>query len=404
MTEQPKFLSPEEIQKRQKVGETTQTDTSEALPTPLTTIPSREERLKQLKAEEGGQQKFYNRAGQVEINYETEGRFDIPETLFFKSFSVEDVNNVTLSRPEDILENIVVTLDKLKNEEARCSVCDMLLEEFIETLVAMKIKFNTPIHIHKWMCDCQEDIDDKERVVNDLEVDLSKLNFIPISVSDEKIKEIYKKSFDEMDSTEWNHYIAAKYPNKSSKELADYTKEMELNTIKIKEPIKLPMNGHIYEFMFPRVKHIIQAQKMAKKMYASKIKMVQVRTEANVSAVDLKYKKEQELEKLQIEKDKKTVLFARALTLNKIDGKELSDQEKTEEYAKLQMDVVFELMDFLDNIRFGIQHDVQVMCPICGKESKRSLQREFNPIELLPLDLTATRKHRESSRINIYFG
>ena len=68
-----------------------------------TEVQKRRERKPAEIIQEQSKEKFFNRGGQVAINYETMGRFSIPATLYFKDFSVEDENNLLLTRQEDYI-------------------------------------------------------------------------------------------------------------------------------------------------------------------------------------------------------------------------------------------------------------------------------------------------------------
>ena len=380
MTEKSNLLKPEEIRERAKASS-------------------------ENKIEQNQNTELYSKSNTVEINYETEGRFSIPDTLYFKPFTVEDVNNITLSKPEDIIENIIVSLNKLEaSESPNFKTENMLLEEFLETLIGLKIKFNTPFHIHRWVCECQQDFDEKERQINESEIDLRELKYQTITEADSKIQQFSKEILDTMSEQEWNAYLQGKYAGTPGIDFNSLTKEDDVKSIKIKEPIKFAYDNILYEFSFPRLKHILRAHSIVKKEYAPKIKQVQNRKDANVPLAELKQKKEQEIERLSIERDKKIILYSRALTLNKVNGKELTEKEKIDTYSSLPTMAILEYIDFMENIKFGIQHEAELQCPICGNVSKRLLQRELNPIELLPLDASTSRKHRESARLNIYFG
>lgn len=353
---------------------------------------------------EKSNEKYFNKAGTVAIQYESMNRFDTPDILYFSDYSIEDVNDITLTRPEDIFENLICILNKLVKTDVPVKIENMTIDEFLETLVGIKLQFNTHKHIHRWICDCQSPLDEKDRQINEFEIDLRTIQYVSIEEADEKLREYYRKVFEIYSDEEWKEYLLAKYSNNPLSDINAYTREEEVKKIKITEPINLPLDGHVYSFVFTRIKHLIDGQKLAQKQYSGRIKQIQNKRETNVPLAELKQKKDDELNKLKDEQNKKSVLYARSLTLEKLDGKVLSNEERIQIFPKLSRNIMFELINFLDQIHFGINDEREMICSICGKSERGLLQQELNPIELLPLDSSSTGKHREHSRINIYFG
>jgi hypothetical protein len=349
--------------------------------------------------------KFYNRGGTVAVNFESQGRFNIPETLFFKDYSVEDVNNLTLSRQDDILENILAIMEHLKNEDAKCKIADMTIEEFLESLIGIKKQFNTTQHVHRWICNnCQSDVDEEDRIVNESIVDLNNIQYKSIEQADELLREYYKKQFETMTDEDWKNYLYTRYKDNPIINIDEYTKEQEIAKIKIKEPISINPDGHIYSFRLTRIGDVVEAQKIAAKKYGGKIKNVQNRKEANSPLSQLKEKKKEEIDNLKYEQGKYTLLVAKALSLISIDGRELSNEEKIIAYSKLSRNTYLELNDFINQFKFGIYYEQEFTCNVCGKVDKRWLRQELNPLDLLPLDTDTARNSRKSSTINICVG
>lgn len=370
-------------------------------------VKKRRERKQETKIEQEKKEdtKFYNRGGTVAVNFESQGRFSIPETLFFKDYSVEDVNNLTLSRQEDILENILSIMEHLKNEDAKCKIADMTIEEFLESLIGIKKQFNTTQHVHRWICNnCQSDVDEEDRVVNETVIDLNNIQYKSIEEADEILREYYKKQFEMATDEDWKNYLFTRYKNDPIINIDEYTRDEEVSKIKIKEPISINPDGHIYEFRLTRIGDVVEAQKIAAKKYGGKIKNVQNRKEANSPLAQLKEKKKEEIDDLKYEQGKYTLLVAKALSLISVDGKELNNEEKIATYSKLSRNTYLEINDFINQFKFGICHEQEFTCSVCGKVDKRWLRQELNPLDLLPLDTDTTRNSRKSSAINICVG
>jgi hypothetical protein len=379
MEEASVLLTPDEVKKRRE---------------------KKQEIVQQTKVE-----KFFNRGGSVAINFETMGRFSIPDIMYFKDYTIEDVNTLALSRHDDLLENVVSIMESLKNEDANCKVSDMLIEEFLESLIGIKKQFNTTQHIHRWLCDCQSNIDENDQIVNETIIDLNEIEYKSIEEGDKLLKNYYKSVFDTMNDEDWKTYIYTKYKNNPIDNVEEYTKEKEIEKIQLTEPIQIGIDNHIYAFRLTRIADLISAQKLSAKKYASKIKNVQNRKDPNVAIYELKEKKKEEIDRLRYEQAKYTVIAAKALSLVSVDGRELTDDnEKINVYSKLPRSILIEFSHFIDQFKFGIQHEQEFACPICGKVDKRLLQQELNPIELLPLDATSSGERGKPAKLNIYIG
>jgi hypothetical protein len=390
------ILTPDEVQKRKRrVINTSDIDDSKDITVPSNTSDS-----------EDKSQKYYNRGGRVAIQYETMGRFDIPEVMYFRDYTIEEVNNLTLSKGEGLLENLVAILDSAKNEDAGCSVGDMLLEEFMETLIGVKKQFNTTQHVHPWVCDCQEGVDEKDIKVNEEIIDLNTIQYISIEEADKVMQDIYSERLKVITDESFKNYLFKKYAHAPLENIDEYTREMEVQNLRVKEPISfVNEDGVTYSFRFIRIKDIIKAQKMADSKFNSQIKAIQNRREAGNSLAEIKERKEQELKELKEFKNKYTMLCVRGLTLLAIDGRTINvDSEKVEIYKNLSRNFLMQTMSFFDEIKIGVQDKRELVCNLCGRSNERYLQRQFQFLELLPLDTDTKRVHRQSSGLDVYFG
>jgi len=363
-----------------------------AILTPEEVKVRREKKAIEIEEKKATKEKYFNRGGRVAINYETMGRFNIPPVLYFKDFSVEDENNLLLTRQEDVLETLVAILNTLKNSDADCKVEDMLTEELFETLIGIEKQFDTTQHIHSWVCDCQNEIDEQDRKINETEIDLNTLQYKSIDDSDEILKNFYKEKFASMSDEEWKIYLFTRYKDNPIMNINEYTRSEEVIKIKIKEPFQLKIDGQMYMFRFTRVGDMIKAKKMASEKFSQKIKIVQNRKDPNIPLIGLRDQKKEEIDKLKYEEIKYMFLAMRALSLLTVNGKELTDEEKVNMYAAIPRNVQAEIRNFIDQFKIGVQHEQEFTCPLCGRSDKRLLQREIDFYELLPTAISSKRK------------
>ena len=88
------------------------------------------------------------------------------------------------------------------------------------------------------------------------------------------------------------------------------------------------------------------------------------------SLVEFKANEEAELEKLEMDKAKETLLYAQASTLVEHDGKTLTNiNDKLEIYKKIKRSSLLEFTHFLEQIVFGISDEKELVCPSCSEAS-----------------------------------
>ena len=68
------------------------------------------------------------------------------------------------------------------------------------------------------------------------------------------------------------------------------------------------------------------------------------------------------------------------------------------------VNLFLQLSDFLEEIKFGVQHEHTFECPICGLSEGRSLQQQFNFIEFIPTKSNTSTEIRNITRGNIFMG
>lgn len=390
------FLSPEEIsKKRERKGKTIIEHKDEEETTPS----------KSDSKYDDGAMKFFKRGGKVQVNFETLGRFDIPAKMYFKDYSTEHVTDLTLCNEDNLFETIIAILEETKNEDCPVSIGEALIEEFMEIMIGTKQFFSDANHEHRWLCDCQRGKEDNELQINTTIIDLNTLQYKSIEEADQILRDMSREQFISFTDEEFADYLTRKYEDEYSGNVTDYDREKEVNAIRIKEPISQNIDGHIYKFRFTRIKDLLRAKQLAEKQFSGKIKMIQNKKVHGVGMEALKEQKEKELEKIQKEKAKEVLIATRALSLISYDGRDLEkDEEKIALYRKIPRESLFEFIEFMEKLQFGIQDEREFTCPLCEKVSKRSLQRKLDPLEFIPVESAATNKSAVVKRTNIFVG
>jgi len=349
-------------------------------------------------------EKFINTAGLVKINFETLGRFDTPRTLHFDDYTGQHVLDITMSNEENFVENLLTIMQDLMKEGDKFNIGDMLPQEFIEAMVGIKIKFNTPMHDHRWLCDCQ--MNDENKEPQKVGLDLREITYTSILEADEKLKEFYKPYFESCTEEQFLTYLEMKYGDEEEViNVEDYDRDIELSKVKIEEPISQTVGEDIFKFRFTRMKDIIMAQKIVDDKYAVEIKKIEMKKTHGVKKIELDLDKEKEMQKVQTSKIKDLISVAKSLTLVNYNGEDITDNNrKIELYKKIKRKETMEFNELLQYINFGIQEERDFECEFCGKIDRRLLQREFDPYEFIPLDSSTNSELRSSTRSTILFG
>lgn len=348
----------------------------------------------------------------VKIEYESMGRFDIPRILHFKDFTNRQLNDIVLCSHDDLLDTLIVVLQENKVEDNDFKVEFMTAEDLLETIIAIKQKFESTSHTHYWLCDCQMDKDDNERIINEDILDMNTFEYKSIEQVDEKMKLFMKDVFDNMTDEEFKKYIVKKYKDKPIDDVDSYTRDMEIAAFKIKEPITIDVGQDVYTIRYPRLIDILKAKRYAEKKFASKIKAVQNRREANVALADLKERKKKEIDDLKREQAKVLILYANAMMIQTKNGIPLSDEDKLNEYSNnLSRTVTKNIKETFKQIDFGLSTDIELTCPLCGKVDKRRLRDVIDIRQLLPYgddhrsdSVSSKGKQRFDSGFTLHFG
>lgn len=353
--------------------------------------------------------KYVMRGDRCQIDFETRGRFlrnekfpvikGIPGTAYLADYRVKEVSDIGASNEEDLLENIIAILDRLNQDG--WTLGDGLLEDLLEVLVGMKVRFNTKAarkHKHRWLCECQSDIPDQHRKMSEMEIDLTDnklMNYISIYEIDERLQEREAGRIKELDEESFQTYVRRKYGARAM------TRDEVIADIKLREPIGLwDDQGILYRFRFTRVSDMVIGLKAAADKFNWKIRQVQQRYTSPVgldpdTQAKLEYQYNKELDKVRRAKQKYSLLAIKAQSLISVskDGEDIdfandSLDEKITNWEEVPKSVLEQLSTFLSRYGFGIQGEVEVRCNLegCGRTDRRSLQRVLSPIELLPFD------------------
>ena len=338
--------------------------------------------------------------GELTIPYSTQGRFSVPDELTWRDYTVDDVTTLSISSEDDILENIVSILNGLNSNGVK--VEDMLYEEFVETLIYMKAKFNTSSHLHSWYCDCQQGIPDTDKMECETTVDLKKLNFVSVLEADKKLQKYYKEIFDNFSDEEFASYIKTRYEFSDKDVDENWTKEQELKTISIKEPIDIAIGEDIFTFSQIRIGHVLEAHKRANRKHNGSMKKIQNEKLKDTPLAEIKAIKAEKVEALKKLIAKDTTVIASALSLIEKNGKPLSVDDRISEWRKFPRSGMMQLSSFIELMKTGLDSELDMTCSLCGKTTRRSLQDSFTPIELLPIQSNTKRTSKQHSRPNIY--
>lgn len=347
------------------------------------------------------------RVDTINIDLETKGRFDVPEHITVKPFTGRDVNNIILSKPEKIMNSLVLVLNDCILPQGSFKVEDMLPQEFLELMIGIKAK-STKTHTHRWLCDCQSSVNSDDQIVNESVLDMNNFTYKSIEHADKKLREKSKPIFDKMSEEEFKKYKKSAFALISEEERENMTKDQALEKIRITEPIKLTTPDHTYEFRFSRVGDIVYAQKESDRAFAFKFKEISNKkwdSKSGISLADFKNQKENDMEEAKELQAKYGISVYQSLRLLRVDGKEINSlKERIDIYDKIDENYIIQFNSYISDLEFGLQQEEDFVCPLCQNIKRRSLQREFDPIEFLRVFDVASGEYRHDPRCTISFG
>lgn len=345
---------------------------------------------------------YTNRQDRVEIRFESNGRFSLPNKMFFRGFNTSEVHDIVLTKETRLLETLIAILNECKDNDTNCNMGDSHPAEFLETLIMMKAQFQTVNHEHLWLCDkCQRDEEDEPQKTI---IDLTELikDFVNIEEIDEKLKVMKKEKLDDFSEEEFKNYLKIKY-NADEINFETFTKEDEIENTKLQEPFQMQTNKGLLLFRFPRVGDLVKAQKFIEEKYAGKIKRAQKQSFPDIPKERLGSKRKEAVEALKNKQDRDTIMATRAFSILKCDNKTITDDEKFEIFSKIDANILLEFTDYLNKVSFGLNKEIELTCEQCGHVNKRLLQRELDFSEFLPVNVTSEGDKRKSTQSNIFF-
>lgn len=335
---------------------------------------------------------FENKGGGlVRVDFEAGGRFSLPPSVHVGNYQLGHITDISLARPDDTLEVLVHTVQKLVTTPG-VQVGQALVEEFLELMIGLKAGYNGNTHIHTWMCaECQFDKQPSKRKLSEMPIDLDSIKMIPIETADEMFrKEYVAPIFDIMTDEQFVEYLQLRHGKQNADKLLTVTRQQEIASIKITDRIQLPdqESGRMYGFRFTRIGDLIEAYKLAYREFAGQIR--QLKNSQPDNGADAKYResfeaeREYNMEKLELERGKKAILYSKALSLCTIDGRQLTVPERLRYFTSMDWKVSEKFAGFHEAVKFGIHDERDITCNLCGHTEKGVLQQRFNPSEFVP--------------------
>ena len=339
-----------------------------------------------------------NKANRIRIEYSSSGRFWIPSELNFRELNTKEIADLSASSIDNLLENLIAILNDCILEDI--NVEDMTPEEFLETLIALKLEY-TVEHDHFFICEsCSvDDIDFNEVKPSKFQLDLTTLNYVDIEEADKKLKEYYEPILRDFSKEEWESYIIQRHKDNPIENVDSWTVEKELETIEVRKEYSLPYEGKKYSFRWLKISDIVYAQRETDKKHKPKIKKIIKEKYANVPMTEQKAIKKEKIDKIREEQNKDVAYYTIAMSLEKIDGVELSINEKLTNYV-LPQSVANSIGQYLKSCEFGLIDERDIICDKCGHEQRRWLQHTITFVELLPIN-NATKRRSATTKRNI---
>ena len=334
-------------------------------------------------------------SGAVGIKFSTSGRFSIPEIGYYKYYTTKQVNDLSLTRPEDKLEVLLSILNKI-NVNSEIKAEDLTLEELFEVVVAIKRKFRGNWHTHKWYCqECQNGVEDKDKKVSEMDIDLSTLKEISIEEADDNLRNYMKERYlklKEQNPSMFLRQMQVLDSNLKTKIPNEVDIDEVLKNVAIKEPFNItcPITKKKYSFRFTRVGDFIKAKKFIDLKYSIQFKNLKKEKWNNRgSLAEFKQSQEFKLNQLNDQKAKDLLLASKSFSLITVNGKELTDEQRFQELGNMEPITAETLAEFLEQQKFGIQDERDYTCNLCGHEERGLLMRRTSVLEFI-LDNSST--------------
>ena len=130
-------------------------------------------------------------------------------------FIARDQNKSTIyvhivKTTEDLLNNLLLILDKNKTTEKECDIYNITGEDLLEILIGIQIQFDTPYITHNWLCECQYHKEESDRLANEVNIDLNSISYKSIEDNDNQLKEFFADLFSQMTDAQFKDYLYIK--------------------------------------------------------------------------------------------------------------------------------------------------------------------------------------------------
>jgi len=325
--------------------------------------------------------KFEVADDRVRIPFETRGRFQTPAVLKFQDYSTRDISNLVMSKGETLIETLIAIITE-KADDPNFKAENMLIEEFYEVLIGLKAQFaeDGRSYSYQWLCKCQDPVDDADKIFSKVQIDLSRLKYTSIEEAEEKIRIELHAELSKYTEEQYKSYLRIKYKDEEFRSIDQVVKEF-----RIQEPMYLLVGKTLYELRFSRIGDLARSLKISSSKFNAKIRAVRARQPKHgVPGNITQAEKEEEISKLEEEKEKDTVLLSQALCLVRKDGIELNYEQRIQEFGNIPKNIFGKYADYRSKMRFGLQDERDVECNLCGRVEKRSLHRDLTFVSLLP--------------------
>jgi hypothetical protein len=269
----------------------------------------------------------------LKITLHTMGKLDAPAILHFCDYSAQQINDLTLSTEHNILDNLVRILTENCWEDFDCNLFTQ--DELIEVLSSIILNFWRKTVDVPWLCECQDDLPEKEREVCTHTVNLT---------NPDLIQNIPDNVF---------------------------------------EPIQVKTDNHVYDFKLNRVGDIITAKNESQARLAVKQKKIDNYREHGKRREEILWKKQQMQEELDRERLKLIVELTRAYCLLTVDGQPVPPDKKMAELNKIDPAILNVLFDKMNKVKMGLVKEHEVECPFCLEKKRETLIFQF--MVFLPL-------------------
>jgi hypothetical protein len=349
----------------------------------------------------------------LKLEFESNGRFSAPPVLYATDYKAKDLHSILTSRNEDMLETIANFLEKswdrnaipVSHKNKFTTIGDLTIEELFEFMVGLKIQFDSVLHNYRYLHTCQKYIHQDKQKYSQWDLDLSKLSYRNISECDNELKEHFKEYLKDMDKKDFENFCISRYGEYSGQSKKDI-----IDDIKLQEPISILDNGNVYKFRLQRFKDVLYATRRTNEEFSSLIRSIQNKKYKNLSNEDESNLRQDELEKVSLKKSEKSLDYMTSMMLLSINDRVLeTESEKLEVFKDMDKSVVKKLGEFLESMKFGIDHEQEIICDICSETEIRRFPKELSPAELLIPYIESNksntkRKLSKSTSNFIYFG